>query len=341
MGDEGTCAHWVLESYMTGVVLPIGQAHSNGTLVDQDMHNHALDYLKLMGLVGRFSHDLSSLGVEVKDNTAQWQSETKYEMFYGPYNGIIDCWLYNPTAKTLYVYDYKYGRTPVAANGNEQLIAYAATLILRHNIPVEGLRIYMGIYQPRAFRGEADKSWDLSYPEFEVHIDAMYVAVAEVVAGGVCRVGSHCAYCPAMLQCPSSEQALTAAMQFESQGDMLPKNVDELGDDLILLEALHDHLSLRKKAVESEVLELIMQGKNVKGWGMKSLPGKLSWTVDVEHLKALEPVYGLELTEIVAKVTPTQAKKLPIPKEVLEAFSSRKANWLKLTKISSFNPFAK
>jgi len=342
MGDEGTCAHWVLESYMTGVVLPIGTPHTNGTLVNEEMHLHAIEYLKLMALVGRFSHDLSNLGVVVRDHTAQWVSEAKYEMFYGPYNGIIDCWLYNPTTHTLYVYDYKYGRVPVAAFENEQLISYAQTLVVRHNIPTEGLRIYMGIYQPRAFKGEVDKSWSLTYGEFVGHVNLMIEAVNEVNAGGVCRVGSHCAYCPALANgCPSSEKALEAAMRFEELGDMHKTNVEELGNELMLLEALCAHLGLRKNAVESEVKELINQGKTVNGWGLESIPGKNEWTVPVEHLKALEPVYGVELTEVVAKVTPTQAKKLPIPKDVLQAFSKRKANWFKLSKTSTFNPFAK
>lgn len=341
-GHEGECAHWVLENYMKGVVLPVGTVHKNGTAVNSEMHDKAIDFLKYMAGYGKFEKDLSSVNVNTHSHLEKWHSETKYKMFYGPYNGIIDCWLYDPNRNILFVYDYKYGFTPVSAVANTQLVCYAETLIHEHNIPTEGLQLCLGIYQPRDRFDEINKTWNITYNELEKHVTDILEAVAEVNAGGVCRIGSHCAYCPAMSRCPSSKEAVIASIKFESIGDMCyVETNEELGNRLTLLDALHEHLTLRRKVMMSEVEEKIKAGETVPGWANQSCKGKLEWDVPIEQLIPLESVYNVKLTELKAK-TPTQAKKLPIPKDIIDTFAKRKPNWFKLKKVSSLsNPFQK
>ena len=70
---------------------------------------------------------------ELKKDTRQWGCETrgKFETDEFVLSGKIDFWAYRKEEDTLYIFDYKNGKTPVKAKDNWQLKAYA---LMMHDI---------------------------------------------------------------------------------------------------------------------------------------------------------------------------------------------------------------
>lgn len=117
--------------------------------------------------------------------------------------GTVDCWFVRDT--TLYVFDAKFGRTPVDAVGNSQLIIYAIGALLKNGD--EGIdTVSMNIVQPR---DGGLKSWTMDTDGLMAHIPSFsQKADLAYMGAGMVAEGRWCTYCRAKALCPLMRQKM-------------------------------------------------------------------------------------------------------------------------------------
>jgi hypothetical protein len=103
--------------------------------------------------------------------------------------GTIDCLLINDDKAA--IYDYKTGKWPVDAEGNTQLLCYAAIVAEHFNID----EFFGVIVQPNAFRGSKIKTAEFTPREVERHRKR----VARAAVSDEKKVGDWCRFCPLRL----------------------------------------------------------------------------------------------------------------------------------------------
>jgi hypothetical protein len=247
--------------------------------------------------------------------------------------GTADFWALTDDGTTLCVVDYKHGAGYlVPAEGNQQLLLYAAGLIQNrlHNQPIRTVRL--AICQPRHPQATAD-GWD------EVVEDAAFVgAFLQEVINRLKRAeneppvaGDHCQYCPALLACPARQA------EFEEIVNMTETVTPEQADAEMIARAVR----LKKRVVdwitaaERVGLRMIQSGAEVPGLHTKSRAGALAWTVsDEEVISALSGFLPENEITTVNVLTPTQIldrfENVAGVKEVVERLSQRKPSYLYL-----------
>ena len=106
-----------------------------------------------------------------------------------------------------------------------------------------------------------------------------------------------------------------------------------LGAQLTILKRAEAAIGNRLTALESQIESKIRAGGMIPGWSLeRGAAGKLAWTKSEAEVLALGELLGLCLAK---PMTPTQAGKAGLPKDLLAAYASRSAGSLKLTKAST------
>jgi hypothetical protein len=248
--------------------------------------------------------------------------------------GTADFWALTDEGKTLCVVDYKHGAGYlISAEGNQQLLLYAAGLIRNrlHNYPISTVRL--AICQPRHPKASAD-GWD------EVVEDVAFVSVflQEVIS----RLkqaekeppvtGDHCQYCPALLACPARRA------EFEEVANMSETVAPEQADAETIARAvrLKKRVSDWIAAAERVGLRMVQSGVEVPGLHTKSRAGALTWVVsDAEVISALSGLIPENEITSVTVLTPTQIidrfGNVAGVKEIVTQLSQRKPSYLYLT----------
>lgn len=106
-----------------------------------------------------------------------------------------------PGLKKVTVFDFKYGRRPVKAEGNPQMMIYAKGLLNEVGTEYPDGLVSLRIVQPRC--SPAVTVWDLSIRAFLEEYDRVIVrAVERAKDPSAPRLaGQHCQYCPAKKTC--------------------------------------------------------------------------------------------------------------------------------------------
>lgn len=131
--------------------------------------------------------------------------------------GTTDLWHWGQDG-VLSIADFKYGRLDVSAERNEQLMIYAAgvyealkkELVARCNPNVpEPHQITLYIIQPRSvFPTPRVKVWSFPASEIEAVIDRAQDMIMEANRTPRFRAGPWCRHCPALGECPVTENNL-------------------------------------------------------------------------------------------------------------------------------------
>jgi hypothetical protein len=269
------------------------------------------------------------------EQATDWGVETKVFISEEPSIwGTADFWALTDDGKTLCVVDYKHGAGYlVRAEGNQQLLLYAAGLIRDrlHNYPISTVRL--AICQPRHPASTID-GWD------EVVEDASFVgAFLQEVINRLKRAddeppvtGDHCQYCPALLVCPARRA------EFEEIVEMIETSSPEQADAEMIARAVR----LKKRvtdwiaAAERIGLRMVQSGAEVPGLRAKSRAGALAWTAsDEEVVAALSGLVPKNEITSVTILTPTQIidrfGNVPGVVEAVIKLSQRKPSYLYLT----------
>ena len=248
--------------------------------------------------------------------------------------GTADFWALTDACQTLTVVDYKHGAGYlISAEGNQQLLLYAAGL-MRHHLPDFHIKkVRLAICQPRHPEASAD-GWD-EVEEDPAFVRAFMRAVLdrlEQAANEPPVTGEHCQYCPALLACPARRA------EFEELATMAETVVPEQADAEMIARAVRmkKRVSDWIAAAERVGLKMIQAGAEVPGLRTRTRAGALAWTVsDSEVIAALSQFVPADEIQSVSVLTPTQIidrfGDVEGVRETVEKLSQRKPSYLYLT----------
>jgi len=248
--------------------------------------------------------------------------------------GTADFWALTDACQTLTVVDYKHGAGYlISAEGNQQLLLYAAGL-MRHHLPGFHIKkVRLAICQPRHPEASAD-GWD-EVEEDPAFVRAFMQAVLdrlEQAANEPPVTGEHCQYCPALLACPARRA------EFEELATMAETVVPEQADAEMIARAVRmkKRVSDWIAAAERVGLKMIQAGAEVPGLRTRTRAGALAWTVsDSEVIAALSQFVPADEIQSVSVLTPTQVidrfGDVEGVRETVEKLSQRKPSYLYLT----------
>ena len=287
---EGTCAAWVAEMVLKGVVAQAsdleGKSHpENGWVVELDMVGYVNEYVSMLRRRG------GKISAEhfVRLN----------EYIAGTANSVA-----TEIGTTLFVDDLKYGYGIVEPFENTQELIYAAT-----GYPWTGItHISFGIYQPRATHADGIyRTWVISVEEYHEHIQRI------VAAGQLCQSpmptatpGDHCKHCKTRSTCDALAQSvysIFAVVESQSQFEL-----DALGisKELDFLDRASKIIEARKTAIEAEATQRMKSGQHIAGWYLKKKVGRRKFTVSADIVHALTGKNPHDTTRL---VTPKALEK--------------------------------
>lgn len=298
--EEGTAAHWVLESCIKDPGLDpndlVGDVAPNGWDVDEDMVEHVAGVLEYL----ENEYGETSLS----EQTVHTGIEDCY--------GTADVFVPLPGLEMLVVGDLKYGYNPVHAKGNPQAILYAIGAV--KEIMPDAKKVRIEIYQPRVRDGVDFHEYTIEElnafeAEYRTLADAARAEGAPLVPGT-----TQCRYCDAAGMCKArlAHVQRIAALEFATLDD------EELAE--VIPEA--DHLRRAADALEAEALKRMEQGRKVPGW-------KLVWGRTRRIFTDEERVWRrVRRMRLVGRLTD---QKLKSPAQMEKALGKKSAEWHRIS----------
>lgn len=297
---EGEAAHYAATEQAPGPIAP------NGVPITQEMIDHA-----------RLFRDAA--------DGAQWVEQRLHmPMVHAECYGTPDAVRYDEAARTLEVFDYKYGHGYVDHWHNPQLLLYAMGAL--HELLVAPAdwhtwSIRLTIVQPRYYGSESPVRHcnvsgrtlaDVWIPRFR---EAAELALKP---GTLAKTGPWCRYCSALLHCEAARKMQGAALDYTDTQQSGPVTPDTVGAEMTHIARALRILKDRQTALEAVAASL----PRVTGWTKEPKYGRLAWNEPDEAVLALGDALGVTLAAPAKPITPTQAKKL-VDAAVIDAYASR------------------
>ena len=314
---EGHAAHWAATEMIYGKDNMVGRKAPNGHIIDDEMVQHITPYVEDIHSVSR-THLMVEKTVPItRVNEAAF--------------GTPDCWYFDIPNATLYIWDLKYGWGLVEVYENWQLIMYA--IGVTDYIGEEHIdKIVMLLAQPRPPHKDGRiREWVIKATDLRPYGNILAAKAIEALSdNSTLSTGPWCRNCEALLVCPANRSATLNAIDIT--GLPVTPEKSDIGYELELLTRAKDLIKQRHEACETRAIELIKQGSQVSGWSIEPIPGRLQWTKTTAEVSILGSVYGIDLIQEPAAITPSQAITKGIPEPVITGYSERKPSSIKLTK---------
>jgi len=246
--------------------------------------------------------------------------------------GTPDAWAYDSANNIVYIADYKYGHGYVDHVANWQLLNYWAGI--SRQITADGRgnnrRVEFIIVQPRCYHRDGPvRRWNVAAVTLNGYIEHMKKRYDEATGKDPkCETGPECCYCPGRHACESLLKADNAARQFASTAVPLDMSNDALSVELMLSRHFAELLESRITGLEATIQAKLKAGERVPGWALEPTAGRLKWT-DEDGAIAMAEMLGVTVTKR-ALITPTQAIKAGLPKDVVDLYTERPAGTPKL-----------
>lgn len=319
---EGTAAHWAACEEAAGRGAAVGQVTPEGWVLDEDQIQGA----------ELFAKHLPPHIMQV----ALLEQRLEMPQIHPRNSGTTDLGAIDWNARTAYISDYKYGRSPVEVT-TWQLIDYAAGLANR--VPAIGpdWLFELTIVQPRVFHRDGHvRRWRVSYNTLALKWQSMAFAAEEATSPDPrLQTGPHCKHCPARHACPAlHNDVLEIANRLEVAAPLeLPDNA--LGFELRQLYQMKQLLDSRVSGLEAEAESRIKAGRSVPWLALESVPAREGWKVSPRAVIEVGKLYGLDLAKPAQPATPRQARMLGLPESVTNALAARGASAVKLSVVNS------
>lgn len=325
---EGIAAHWLAEQVFTkqhGTDELIDRQAPNGVFITADMVEHVQLYLDTIGYDGVIEHDTS-----FSDGAGVWQINARAD--HATHAG-----------RQLIVTDFKYGWSIVEPEENWTLIAHAIGfgLQLTHQQGVDLLKdidqVVLRIVQPRAYHHVGKvREWVITpqqLVEYHQRINAVLSNPVDEL-----NTSKHCRYCPAMSVCPAFQQAQMNAIEASEAVFADEISNDSLSFMLDNIKRAQEVLDQAYKAYADLAQSRLKEGQIVTNYAVQNELTNRQWRdwVTPEMATAMT---GKDLTKK-QLITPAQAEKKGVPKEVMESLCERRNKGTKLVRIDA-NKLAK
>lgn len=313
--DIGTALHWVaseiLSSYKTtGPTKSTtdfeNMAAPNGILITPEHLEGVEMYVNEVLRKAQKHGALQTMFIEQKLQMPSIDREC---------SGTCDAFIYVPSSKYLYIYDFKTGKADVSPFENPQLVMYANGA--REFLEINGMEdqvtdVVLIIVQPFAFHAEGPiRTWATKLADLRGFWNKYEWKAHEVNRDPKTTTGAHCKNCASIGMCASARQAAYRLIDLVDA----PMETDEmLGEDLAterrILKTGIKNAQQRLDEIEEIIRYKVSQGDQSTGLALSTKKGRLKWKEDVsvEKIKIFCKQFGAEASKESLK-TPKQTLK--------------------------------
>jgi len=314
---EGTAAHWAALRELQMRPVDPGEVHE-GVVITLDMLDAVHDYASIVR---------SAPGVPF------YETRVHAVTVHPDVWGTADCFKVDYEAQTVYLFDFKYGHSPVEAFGNYQLATYALAIAGLLSLSPEW-KVVARIFQPRVYRPEGPTlRWDTTVGGLEPYRAELADAATEATGNNPSTViGSHCKHCKARHICKALRQSSLEAV--DQANDSTPMELTDhgLGVEMSLLVQAQRNLEARLSGLQAQAMANIREGRDVLGWGIEHNAGREEWTAKPAEIIAK---FGKIVEKEMAVITPAQARKAGADANAVAEISQRKPGSAKLVQINT------
>ena len=321
--EEGTAAGELLQAMIEQrTTNPQVSSHAkNNVRFDQDM------WYYLRPIAERVLRD--SQGTALCETRIDWNPGLNGILIRGQYDiGYV-------LGDTLFIEDLKYGWGIVEVKENWQLIGYAIGEAFRLNRANPGwwpAYINFTIHQPRPHHEDGStRSWRITFNELIGYYNRISEHFKNV--SRTLRTGPHCRYCPAAGEDCTALSRATNNVVDVVLGDFRQDSLSDadLAEQIRLLERCADILEIKQSAITDLAASRISSGSVIPGYSLEKQFGDRKWkpNVTAEAMKILTGGKDLLVTEM---MSPAQAEKQGIPRDIVNRLVDRPFKKIKLVK---------
>jgi len=295
---EGTCAHWVADCVFNGhaecAADMVGEAHSNGWVVDEEMVGHVQGYVDYV----------LSFGPAVS-------SEMPVELF-NLVRGRLDT-VSSGSATVLRIFDFKYGWRPVEVEENYSMLCYGAAVWEQHGGAVE-----LHVYQPRPSHPDGiARVWKIGDGEMADHRLWLKARAEDCFVYPQGTPGHQCRDCPAAGSCHALAANVQAQYQLIVDDRMTEHTGAQLAAHLTFMRLAADLAAARLKAIEAEAEARISRSMPVPGWVLEPRTGNRKFTMPRDRVRLAT---GVDPVKTV-KMSPAELERAGVAKHVVAAIT--------------------
>lgn len=311
--DEGIAAHWLAEQVHKGMQPEelVDRQAPNGVFITGEMVEHLEDYLQFI------HHAAPNIEVDTSFNNMQFDV-----------HGRADAVAFDPT--TLHIVDLKYGWSIVEPEMNWTLIAHAIGYIQKHHTITQ--QIKFTIYQPRPYHPAGKiRSWVITGDEL-IKLQSDLIRALTNPTDKL-NTSIHCKNCPSLAYCPAARKAQYNAIEASEKAftdvisnDNLSVQIDELRRAACMLKDL-------EKAYSELALHRLKKGEIINNFTLDKELSNRQWKEGITP-EILQILTGKDLTKK-QLITPAQAEKAGVSKEVVAPFTERVNKGVKLVRMDA------
>lgn len=322
---EGTAAHWAAFEILHASPVALGQAAPNGYVLTEEMIEGAQTYAdEIDAELARRHLTRAALVVERRVNIGRVHPENW---------GTPDCWFYDPVARVLVMFDFKFGHRMIEVFENWQLIDYVAGVADELQLDDLTNAVKMVIVQPRSFhRAGPVRDWTTRLCDLRAQINILTMAAERAMEpGATCTPNPECKYCEGRHACEATQHGAYQAVALSKASTPLVLSPSAVGLELRTLEAAEAALAARISGLKAQAAALFKSGAQVPGWAMVPTSGREAWREDkpLAELLQLGELFGISLAKPAA-ITPGQARKAGMPEEVIAQYAGKPSRGLAL-----------
>lgn len=318
--NEGTCAHDVCEQLLTEKATvndlrgKAVQVHKDTIIIDDEMLESAGIYVAtIKGMCGQRALDV--------------EQRFSLDWLYRGMFGTCDCTCLDVESKTLWIFDFKYGKgKAVFADNNPQLLYYALGVLGPINPGIE--KVIMTIVQPRNSQVGID-TWECSAEYlYDWAFNTLLPAAkrTEDEESAFCPGEEQCRWCKAVPVCPalynkslemiqdffpnvsvkeddSQTPALIKEVVLPPAKELTPDQIQKILDVASVLTSYFD-------AVKEDAFERMKHGVEVPGYKLVRGRSSRTWENEKEAAELLSEALGSERIYEKKLISPAKAEKL-------------------------------
>lgn len=314
--EQGAAAHWAAQELFDRREIDVGLVADNGVVLDAEMCDAATLFIESLPFGG----------------VNGFRRRVSIPPIHPECYGYADYFSYGDGV--LHVAGFHYGHGFVDEYNNPELLALAIGLRAELSLPAD-TRYVITVVQPRYYGAPPVRSHNVS----DGALDTWTVAMKTVCDSPMetVRTGSACLHCPARATCATLKRASSFVADIAGVTAEMSMPLNDAERELAMLEGAQTLVKARISGLEAQIAESLKPGETGAIYSLRASAGRLDWSAPPAEVIDL---LGDEVAKR-AVITPTQALKAGVDKDLVGMLSARKAGEPKLTKIDTKRVFNK
>lgn len=326
---NGTAAHWAFYEMLYARPVAVGQVAPNGVALTDEMIQAAELYCDVI------DRDLAACGLDRR--YLQVERRVFMPRIHAENWGTPDTWFYAAHLRRIFLYDFKFGHEFVDAYENDQCIDY--TNGIAEALGLDGLQdqahtVDIVVIQPRNYdRQGPERRWPVRLSDLRAHYNILAgSAERAMLPNPPSKAGKHCKHCPGRHACNTLQRGAYEAAHFAKQSAPHELPPAALVLELHMLEDAEVLLHARVTGLQEEVESRVrLKGERMPGYRMQDTYGRQAWKAPAQQVIALGQAMKVDVSKP-GVLTPLQAIKAGLPRELVESMSETPKTGVKLVR---------